>query len=629
MSASQSLNIAYVVPGMGIGGGPNVILEHASRLMNRGHRVVLLSTGGPNAAEWHPIASVPTYDLSSIWTLRWLASQALDIIVVTGWQTVYELLRLRLRARQFVYFVQCNEIPFNPRGSWDWRLSSLTYQLPFHYLTISRWLYNWLSSQYGQKAFYVPNRYNPQVVHEVEPLEPRRPDRLRILLEGPLSNPWKRMEDAFLAVQGVDAEVWCLSGAGELRPWQRPDRFFSALPYGEVKRVMSSCDLLVKLSEIEGFFGPPLEMMACGGTAVVSRVAGYDEYVVDGYNALVVDIGDYRGARKKLRQLIENRQLLERLKAGGVETASRFSNWEESIDKIENFYLGLVEPGARIQEFEMPDLLSHSASLAVDVRFSRHSDNPKENRRNWTTMRSFMPVCVKEIADPALIEFRGRCIDGLRNCELDCIVVPGAMNSDSKIRPQRVAPDLVISDGGSGQPYIAFSVRAVLVVPPGFESTIAGCRFASAREFPNLCVHRIDTDGESRRLPFIGDNTLSVNPSTPVAPGLVEEVRGFSGYRIEVDIPVSNWPAEQGDNYAAILGFFCDRAPENVILHGSPGNSLHYPPIRVESVDDNSQGVYVLVDTIGVYLGEPRYDFVMFVDKNLRVSSPFVSPGCL
>jgi len=589
----------------------------------------LLSTGGPNAAEWHPITAVPTYDLSSVRTLRWLAGQALDIVVVTAWQTVYEMLRLRLRARQFVYLVQCNEILFNPRGSWDWRLSSLTYQLPFHYLTISRWLDNWLSSQYGQKPCYVANRYNPEVVHEVEPLERRRPDRVRILLEGPLSNPWKRMEDAFLAVQGVDAEVWCLSGAGELRPWQRPDRFFSALPYIEVRRVMSSCDVLVKLSEIEGFFGPPLEMMACGGTAVVSRVAGYDEYVVDGYNALVVDIGDYRGARKKLKQLIEDRQLLERLKAGGAETAHRFSNWEENIDEIEHFYLGLVEPEAPITEFEMPDLLSNSANLALDIRFSRHSDDPQANSRNWMTMRNFMPVGIEEIADPALVEFRGRCLRGLRDCEVNCVVVPGAMNSDGELRPQREATDPVASDGAAEKIYIAFSLRAVVAVPPRFESTVAGCKSASARGFPNLCVHRIDIAGEARPLPFTGDDVGPVNPSPSVGLGLVEEVFGFSGYRIEVDIPVNKWPADQGDNYAAILGFFCDFAPANVILYGGRNKPLHYPAIRVEPVEDNSRCVYVLIDTIGVYPGKPQYDFVMFVDKDLHVYSPCISPGCL
>src|SRR5262249_60530479 len=111
MQNARSLDIAYVVPGLGISGGSNVILEHAARLINRGHRVILLSSAGEvNAADWHPITSVPTYDLSSEWTLRQLANRQLDIVVVTAWQTVYELLRIKLSTREFVYFVLLHSI---------------------------------------------------------------------------------------------------------------------------------------------------------------------------------------------------------------------------------------------------------------------------------------------------------------------------------------------------------------------------------------------------------------------------------------------------------------------------------------------------------------------------------------
>ena len=62
-----------------------------------------------------------------------------------------------------------------------------------------------------------------------------------------------------------------------------------------------SCDVLIKMSRVEGFFMPPLEMMACGGTVLTGKVTGYNEYVVDGYNGLVVEQGDVESAKKKLR----------------------------------------------------------------------------------------------------------------------------------------------------------------------------------------------------------------------------------------------------------------------------------------------------------------------------------------
>jgi hypothetical protein len=165
---------------------------------------------------------------------------------------------------------------------------------------------------------------------------------------------------------------------------------------------------------------------------------------------------------------------------------------------------------------------------------------------------------------------------------------------------------------------------------PGFrEHGPRGAGLRPRQDFRTCAFNRIDIAQKSCPLPFTGDDVRPMLPSTSVVLGLVEEVRAFSGYRIEVDIPVNNWPADQGDNYAAILGFFCDRVPENVILFVGRDKPLHYPAIRVEPVEDNSRCVYVLIDTIGVHTGKLRYDFVMFMDKDLRVYSPSVSPGCL
>ncbi|HEX3881339.1 MAG TPA: glycosyltransferase family 4 protein, partial [Stellaceae bacterium] len=326
------------------------------------------------------------------------------VIVATGWQTVYEILRINIRAKSFVYFVQCNEVLFNPQGSWDANLASLSYRLPFHYVTISQWLLRWLRDEYSQVATYIPNRYNPDYVHETQPLEPRRVNHLRILLEGPLSNPWKRMDDAFLAVQGIDAEIWCLSSGGELKPWQRPDRFFSRVPYSRVKEIMSSCDVLVKLSEIEGFFGPPLEMMACGGTAVVSRVAGYDEYIEDGKNALTVEIGDYVGARDKLRRLAGDPKLLASLKAGGAVTARAFAGWAPRVADMEVAFATFAASNASgPQRLILPRELVEMTQLGLDVRFSRSSDDPVANRRNWMTSEQLHPVQIEEFDEDPLI----------------------------------------------------------------------------------------------------------------------------------------------------------------------------------------------------------------------------------
>jgi glycosyltransferase involved in cell wall biosynthesis len=200
-------------------------------------------------------------------------------------------------------------------------------------MTEAKWIKSWLKKEFGKEAYLVPNAVNEKIFYPAEPLVPRG-DKVRVLLEGPIDIPFKGMAEAFETVKDLDCEVWCVSSCGKPKPGWRYDRFFEKIPQTEMKGIYSSCDLILKLSRVEGFFGPPLEMMACGGTAVVGDVTGYDEYIVDGKNALVVKLGDVGAAKKAVNRLINDRSLLEELKRAGIITADQM-NWDKSVDLLE------------------------------------------------------------------------------------------------------------------------------------------------------------------------------------------------------------------------------------------------------------------------------------------------------
>jgi hypothetical protein len=150
------------------------------------------------------------------------------------------------------------------------------------------------------------------------------------------------MKEAFEAVAPLDVEVWCVSSLGKPEPDWKCNRFFEQIPMTDMKRVYSSCDILLKLSRVEGFFGPPMEMMACGGAVVVGRVTGYDEYIIDGYNAIVVDPLDIPAAREAVQLLINNKNTYDSLVENGKKTAREWS-WEKSIDVLETHYTESLE----------------------------------------------------------------------------------------------------------------------------------------------------------------------------------------------------------------------------------------------------------------------------------------------
>jgi glycosyltransferase involved in cell wall biosynthesis len=204
--------------------------------------------------------------------------------------------------------------------------------MDYEFLVIAKWLQGWLRDNFGKSADYVPNAVSEKLFYPDKPLKPKG-KRLRVLLEGPIDVPFKGMQDAFAAVKGLDCEVWCVSSLGRPKLGWKCDRFFHRVPFGEMRRIYSSCDVLLKMSRVEGFGLPPLEMMACGGAVVAGKVTGYDEYIVDGHNALVVEQGDVAEARGCLQRLIDDRDLLEELKARGRETAAKW-RWEHSAEAL-------------------------------------------------------------------------------------------------------------------------------------------------------------------------------------------------------------------------------------------------------------------------------------------------------
>jgi glycosyltransferase involved in cell wall biosynthesis len=327
-------SILIILPSQSISGGTMVLCEHANRLIARGYNVLLVDNllAGIDRyrLDWFPDLKPMVIPISRI-----EFDGFVDVAVATHWSTASAA--IEMPARRHWYFVQADETKFHPAGSLESQLARETYTMEFQYLVIAQWLQRWLRDQFGKPAVYIPNAVDEKRFYPDEPLHAKG-NKLRVLLEGSIADPRKGMEDAFLAVQDLDCEVWCVSSIGKPKRKWHCDRFFESVPYSKMRRIYSSCDVLLKMSRAEGFFLPPLEMMACGGTVVTGKVTGHDEYIVDGYNGLVVDQGDVAGARDALQRLAEDRCLLDSLRVNGLQTATQW-RWDRSSEILHNFLL--------------------------------------------------------------------------------------------------------------------------------------------------------------------------------------------------------------------------------------------------------------------------------------------------
>ena len=324
---SQRIRVCILVGSVDISGGTYVIFQHAVALADSGLDVTIASLMpiGHAAPNWHPaLAKLRLISIDSV------GDEQFDVAMATWWRTVYRL--PEVRARQYAYFVQSIESRFATSDD-DVSVAegaANTYTFDLFTLTITSLLQTYLAVTFGRPSLLVRNGVRKDLYSPFGPSLRARPEQgLRVLVEGPLGIPLKNTERAIEIACSVTTDVWLLTST-PVRSYSGISQLCSRIPVDLCAGIYRSCDVLLKLSRVEGMFGPPLEMFHCGGTAVVYDVTGSEEYIRNGKNALLVEMEDEVGARDALVELLHDRSLLEGLRAGALRTAALWPDWTEA-----------------------------------------------------------------------------------------------------------------------------------------------------------------------------------------------------------------------------------------------------------------------------------------------------------
>jgi O-antigen biosynthesis protein len=331
----KEMIVVLVIPGTWISGGIAVIVRHANMLKSRGYQVYLVTQDLKSKIPWYRDQHVEVVPIDRI---RKLLDKGIDILIATGWNSVPTV--DLLPAKRKLYFVQSDERKFYNDSALQ-NFIEATYRVSFEYVTMAHFLQNWLKAEFGHDSVYVPNGLDTDIFRPVQPLA-EKSGRMRVLIEGPINIPFKGVAEAYEAVLGLECEVWIVSSNGRPPKDWKYDRFFVRVPLHEMPALYSSCDILLKMSTIESFCYPPLEMMACGGVPVILEVTGIDEYAQHDKNCLIVK--DKIEARTAVMKLLADPVLYSRLQSEGRKTASDW-NWERSADMLEKVLLTEVEGG--------------------------------------------------------------------------------------------------------------------------------------------------------------------------------------------------------------------------------------------------------------------------------------------
>jgi len=388
------MKIAFFLGSPDINGGTYVIYEHASRLKQHGHSVSIITEGEilPERYAWHPDAS----------RLEWLTqNQAsklhFDIMLATWWQS--PLILHEFRATHYVYFVQSIESRFfGPKDPTDydlvdheiWReISEMTYSYTIPVITEAKWIKEYLYNNYNKNPYLVRNGIRKDIYCKYgETIAPRKEGFLRVLVEGPVDVFYKNVPKSInLCRQAEVDEIWLLTSS-DVDKVDGVDRLFSRIPIHDTPAIYRSCDILVKLSHIEGMFGPPLEMFHCGGTALVYNVTGHDEYIVNDENSYVVEKDNDVQVVKLLQRLKREPEELKRLKLGAEETAASWPDWDVSSRLFNN----ALQDIAKYEKCSSAYLKKHTELLFDNVKpvikartldnFSEREEKSGDNSEN-------------------------------------------------------------------------------------------------------------------------------------------------------------------------------------------------------------------------------------------------------
>lgn len=363
------MKIAFLVNDLQLSGGVGVVVQHSRRLSALpGWDVTLVLVRDDDGPSWQGYEELEHLHVHS--RLEAMAEH-FDIAVATWWETNFTL--FEIPADRYVYFVQSLEDRFYREDQAERLGAVLTLDLPVAFITEARWIADTLKAWRPDAPCYlVRNGIDKNIFRTPSTLRPSLTGPLRVLVEGSPGVWYKHVTEAVEAAHAMreGRRLTLVTGDPEAAAGISADRVVGPLSHREMSDLYAEQDVVLKLSSVEGMFGPPLEGFHRGATCVVTPVTGHEEYIEHGYNGLLTDWNDVRGTASQLDLLARDRRLLHYLRTNAVQTARGWPDWDQASQFMAAALLAIARQPP-------PSAALSSARLAADLRagieiYTRH-----------------------------------------------------------------------------------------------------------------------------------------------------------------------------------------------------------------------------------------------------------------
>lgn len=354
------MKVAFLVNDLQLSGGVGVVVQHARRLSEMdGWDVTLVQVREDDGPSWHGYEHLPHLHVRS---REEALAEHYDVAVATWWETTFTL--FELSAKRYAYFVQSLEDRFYRHEEAGRLGAALTFDLPVAFITEASWIVETLKGlRPDAPCHLVRNGIDKDVFAPLHRVEPANTGPLRIMIEGSPGAWFKHVHSAIHAASAMrePRHVTVVCGDRKTLGEVTADEIVGPLSHPEMAELYSRTHVLLKLSSVEGMFGPPLEGFHKGATCVVTPVTGHEEYVEHGVNGLLCDWDDLRGTARQLDLLARDRELLHSLRSNALETARGWPDWEQSSALMADALLTIAHDPP-------PAANAPSARLLADLR---------------------------------------------------------------------------------------------------------------------------------------------------------------------------------------------------------------------------------------------------------------------
>jgi glycosyltransferase involved in cell wall biosynthesis len=326
------MKLLFLLPQNVIGGGVLTVYNHSKFLNENGYTVDISYI---DYVEGRDKYLLKEYNLVYKPFNEIQKDKFYDVVFATWWETLYEI--IKIPSNYYFYYIQDDERRFyEENSSAKINLCELTYLFPnVGKIVVANWLKELLISFNKDQYIKVcPNGFESEYFYPSQ--AKNQNDKLKILIEGPGKVWFKRINSCFEAIKDIEGiEVWFVSRDGFVDENWKIDKYFENVARTQMGDIYRSCDVLLKMSEVESFCLPNLEMMACGGTIVTTNFTGHEEYAVNNENSIVIPINDINKAKEAIIRLTKDISLLDSLKKNAI-IKSKEMNWNIQSRKFKD-----------------------------------------------------------------------------------------------------------------------------------------------------------------------------------------------------------------------------------------------------------------------------------------------------